>query len=267
MTLREARLTGSHEPEIPGGGIPLPGAYQVMVEHLLDNGRRAPAATLEKLVKAELELKTERVLRIWGSWGGFVEDMMAWLESKGRAVRDGDEWILSRHIVSGDRIYLPGDIRVVVRSREDRESMELYARARRRLLDYRQALEVMGLFEGKVAETFTAHLDSLHYEEEQRRTLPPPPAVAKQEELLARGVKPARGVVSKFVVKYVQEKGDWATIAEIVEEFTRTHGRKISSGTPHSLLERYHLEGKVDKKLVLAPKNRPAAAYRWIRQD
>lgn len=267
MTLREARLTGSEEPDVAGGGIPLPVAYQVMLEHLLNNDRRAPASELEKLVRNALEIKTQRVLRVWGSWAAFVEDAMTWLETKGKAYQDRDDWVLSRHIGSGTRLYLPGDARVVIRDKKDRDSLELYARARRRCLDYRHALEQLGLLQGDVEVTLDAHLDSLHYKE----------GALKNTDLVKPVVrrKPVRpheaGAIVRFTVTYARSRpGEWFTVRELIDAFNAEHpppegSKGIGSSTPHGKLKELIEQGYMERTTTRSSKNRPMMLYRWIK--
>lgn len=268
MTLREARLTGSGEPDVTGGGIPLSVAYQVMLEHLLNNDRRAPASELEKLVRNALEMKTQRVLRVWGSWGAFVEDAMGWLEDKGKVYRDGDDWLLSHRLASGARVYLPGDVRVAIRDKKDRDSLELYARARRRGQDYRRALEQMGLLHGATEATLQAHLDSLHYEEGVLDDVELKPSVVVRKKPV-RQYEP--GTVVKFVVTYARERhGEWFTTTDLVNAFNAEHppspeSKGVGTSTPHNKLQQLVEQGYMERRMTRSSKNRPMVLYRWIK--
>lgn len=111
-----------------GGAIPLPEAFAVVVNHLIDHGR-ADISQLSRLVADTLAYKEERIMAAaWRSWPAFTRDILSVLEemnlTKGSTFTTGSltEWELTEEFVPNYVFHLPGtDIPFTGRSSADRE--------------------------------------------------------------------------------------------------------------------------------------------------
>lgn len=106
-----------------GGAIPLPEAFAVVVNHLIDHDK-ADINQLSRLVADTLAYKEERVMAAaWRSWPAFTRDILSVLEEMNLIKRGNlTEWELTEEFVPNYVFHLPGtDIPFTGRSAADRE--------------------------------------------------------------------------------------------------------------------------------------------------
>jgi hypothetical protein len=106
-----------------GGAIPLPDAFAVVVNELIDHDS-ADMHRLNHLVSEALEYKEERVMAAaWRSWPAFTRDILTVLEEM-HLIKENSagRWELTPEFVPQHTFYLPGtDIPFTGRSEADRE--------------------------------------------------------------------------------------------------------------------------------------------------
>lgn len=287
---RLARLTGSEEPEIPGGGIPLPGAFHDVLYYLLNNGN-TPSDILVKVIRDAVgeELNGSRVRLVWGTplkawgdaWENLAADIFAQLEERKLITPAGfDWWALSDDFPVGKRVYVlyypnadgmrghERDLRVIVRSKQEREIREKLARARSRIGDYQLQLEASGLYQGAIRATLNAHMQSLQWKDGMTSLddgndydLP----------VLDRS-RPSfsRSPVTRFGAGYLRERyPDWVTSTEVAQAYNQKHPEKpISVMAPFerlmSLVKWGQAERKDERALAAQGyRGRPKAFFRW----
>jgi len=275
-----ARLTGSEEPEVPGGGIPLPGAFHGILYYLMNNDRVALEDILVKVVRENVgELHENRVRHVWGSWEALGRDLLDQLEDRGYVTRRGTVWMLAPEF-RGGRVkvlyYSHGhrELRVTVRSREEHETRELLARARARLQDYRVQLEAWGLYQGKVKTTLDRHAELLRWDGEQDEALDEAldEVLDETQDGAQKGSRThPYGAVAAFTRKYLKrEYPRWVTAADVARAFNATFpdGHQIPGHQPFDRLMVLVTNGLAERKVdtVHEYRGRPKVLFRW-RQD
>ena len=105
-----------------GGAIPLPEAFAVVVNHLIDHDS-ADTSQLSRLVADTLAYKEERVMAAaWRSWPAFTRDIISVLEEMNLVKENQAGWELTEEFVPNYVFRLPGtDIPFIGRSAADRE--------------------------------------------------------------------------------------------------------------------------------------------------
>lgn len=105
-----------------GGAIPLPEAFAVVVNHLIDHGR-ADITHLSRLVADTLAYKEERIMAAaWRSWPAFTRDILSVLEEMNLVKGNLTGWELTEEFVPNYVFHLPGtDIPFTGRPAADRE--------------------------------------------------------------------------------------------------------------------------------------------------
>lgn len=287
---RLARLTGSEEPEIPGGGIPLPGAFHDVLYYLLNNERSAPIDVLAKVVRDSVgeEVNGSRVRLVWGTpgktwadaWENLATDILAQLEDRKLIYSSGyGWWTLSDDFPVGKRVYVlyypntdgirghERDLRVIVRSKQERETREKLARARSRIGDYQVYLEALGLYRGQLKATLDAHMSTLQWTdgmtglEEAEYVLP-----------FRDTSRPSfsRSPVTRFAAGYLRGRyPDWVTSTEIAQAYNKAYPEKpISLMAPFERsmsLVKWGLAERKDERDrgVQGYRGRPKALFRW----
>lgn len=105
-----------------GGAIPLPEAFAVVVNHLIDHGSTG-FPDLNRLVAETLAYKEERIMAAaWRSWPAFTRDILSVLEEMNLVKGNLTGWELTGEFVPNYVFRLPGtDIPFTGRSAADRE--------------------------------------------------------------------------------------------------------------------------------------------------
>lgn len=105
-----------------GGAIPLPEAFAVVVNYLIDHDS-ASFIQLGRLVSDTLAYKEERIMAAaWRSWAAFTRDILSVLEEMNLVRENQSEWELTGEFVPNYVFHLPGtDIPFTGRSAADRE--------------------------------------------------------------------------------------------------------------------------------------------------
>jgi hypothetical protein len=79
-----------------GGALPLPDAFAAVLRQLLENGTASYGLLAKKITDAPLiKMKKNRILKIWGTWDNFCEDIIAVLD-EGGFIRTEDQQGLYR---------------------------------------------------------------------------------------------------------------------------------------------------------------------------
>lgn len=105
-----------------GGAIPLPDAFNTVVNELLDYGS-ADFRRLNHLISDVLKYKENRIMAAaWRTWPQFTHDVLTCLSSDMNLIKDNEyEWVLTEKFVPDYKFTIPGtDIPVVGRKYEDR---------------------------------------------------------------------------------------------------------------------------------------------------
>jgi hypothetical protein len=105
-----------------GGAIPLPEAFAVVVNHLIDHGSTS-ITHLSRLVADTLAYKEERIMAAaWRSWEAFTRDILSVLEEMNLVKGNLSWWELTEEFVPNYTFHLPGtDIPFTGRPAADRE--------------------------------------------------------------------------------------------------------------------------------------------------
>jgi hypothetical protein len=273
--LRYARLTGCEEPDIAGGGIPLPAVFHDPLAYLMANGRMAPEEVLVKVIRnAAGENNSERVKRVWKTWEVLGRDVLDQLEEGGHVVHRGFTWMLPGDFRGGRiRIFkykYPNqpDLRITVRSEEERETREALSWARNRMQEYRVLLEDKGLYDGKVKETFDAHLRTLSWEEIRDEYEDPSPDLEEPWVPLRPGPRD-RGVITRFGLWYLRHVYPrWVTSKEVAEQFNKMNPdvKPLTIYQPYERLDTLVRQGDVERVMETGDKGRgrPKALFRYV---
>jgi len=258
--LRYARLTGSMEPGIPGGGIQLSAAFKAPLRYLLDNGRTAPADVLAKAVRDALILDYKRVMHVWGSWEAFLDDLMEQAQEKEVTVRNPDgSWSIHPDFHSGRVRLLPG-LRLTLRSEQEEKARENLAWARLKMSDYKIALSARGLYEGRTASTLDAHLATLQWDSER--------AEDEKWEGMAKAPQRKKNSIRDFTLAWIAQNDGWFTASEVIGAFNRENpddSRKPASpSTVLRHLHKYTERGMLEQRygIVTGLPGRPRSWFR-----
>lgn len=267
------RLTGSREPEIPGGGIPLPGAFHGILYYLLNNGRAASEEILVKVAREAVgELHENRMEYVWGSWEAFTRDLLDQLTDRGHVTRNAAGWMLDPDFRGGrvKVMYFQGgkrELRVTVRSKEEHEAREVLAKARARVQAYQAQLEAWGLYDGRIKITLDRHLNSLRWEDETEKEESEPPVPVTSEELGWAGDR-SYGSSSKFALAYLESQYPrWIPAYEVSAVFNELNPtlKPLGRYQPFERLATLVRKGFAERRDDVGGKGRgrPKTLFRW----
>lgn len=267
------RLTGSREPEVPGGGIPLPGAFHGILYYLLNNGGAATEEILVKIAREAVgELHENRMEYVWGSWEAFTRDLLDQLQDRGLVSRGVTGWVLDPEFRGGrvKVMYFQNgkrELRVTVRSKEEYEARELLAKARARVQAYQAQLEAWGLYTGRIKITLDRHMNSLRWEDELDKEDAEPPVPVTNEDLGWSGDR-SYGGASKFTRAYLESQYPrWIPGSEVATAFNELnpHLKPLSRYQPFERLATLVRKGLAERQDEVGGKGkgRPKTLFRW----